>query len=189
VARVPHDDEFDEFAAAAWPRLRWTAYLLVGDRHLAEDLAQTALVRTYASWRRVRRDDAMAYARRVLVNVNIDRLRRRSTHEVPIGQAPPEVPGSTRDPVADRDALVRLLGGLTDAERKVVVLRYLYDLTEPMVAAELGVTVGTVKSTTSRALAKLRSSAAGAAPAGGSDPHTDTDTDTDAESETTHARR
>jgi RNA polymerase sigma-70 factor (sigma-E family) len=162
------DREFDEFAAAAWPRLRWTAYLLVGDRHLAEDLAQTALVRTYAAWRRVRRDDAMAYARKVLVNANIDRLRRRTATEVPLAQAPSESPQPTGDPVADRDALVRLLGTLTAVERKVVVLRYLYDLTEPMVAAELGVSVGTVKSTTSRALAKMRVST-GAAPTNGSE--------------------
>ena len=71
------EDEFDEFAAAAWPRLRRSAFLLTGDHHLAEDLAQTALARTYASWRRVRRADALAYARKVLVNANIDRLRRR----------------------------------------------------------------------------------------------------------------
>jgi RNA polymerase sigma-70 factor (sigma-E family) len=162
------DREFDEFAAAAWPRLRWTAYLLVGDRHLAEDLAQTALVRTYAAWRRVRRDDAMAYARKVLVNANIDRLRRRSATEVPLEHAPSESPQPTGDAVADRDALVRLLSTLTAAERKVVVLRYLYDLTEPMVAAELGVSVGTVKSTTSRALAKMRVSTGGA-PTNGSE--------------------
>jgi RNA polymerase sigma-70 factor (sigma-E family) len=154
------DAEFDEFVRAAWPRLRWTAYLLVGDAHLAEDLAQTALVKTYAAWSRVRRDDALAYARRVLVNANIDRLRRRRLTEVALpegdGGVPAERVPEGSDPVADRDALVRLLGGLTAQERRVVVLRYLYDLTEPMVAGELRISVGTVKSTTSRALAKLR---------------------------------
>lgn len=156
------DAEFDEFAVTAWPRLRWAAYLLVGDDHLAEELAQTALVRTYAAWRRVRRDDALAYARRTLVNANIDRLRRRRAREVALehpdaeGAAARRGPVSGEDAVADRDALVRLLGGLTAQERRVVVLRYVYDLTEPMVAVELGITVGTVKSTSSRALAKLR---------------------------------
>ena len=67
-----HDEAFDEFAATAWPRLRRIGFLLTGDHHLAEDLAQTALVRTYASWRRVRHGDAPAYARRVLLNLNID---------------------------------------------------------------------------------------------------------------------
>ena len=74
--------QFDEFAVAAWPRLRWTAYLLCGDEHLAEDLAQTTLVKTYAAWRRVRRDEAYSFARRTLVNTNIDRLRRRHFKEV-----------------------------------------------------------------------------------------------------------
>jgi RNA polymerase sigma-70 factor (sigma-E family) len=163
TASAPDSDaEFDEFAVAAWPRLRWAAYLLVGDEHLAEDLAQTALVRTYAAWRRVRKDDALAYARRTLVNANIDRLRRRRGHEV--GWEHPAAEGAARlrspvageDTVADRDLLVRLLAGLTARERRVVVLRHVYDLSEPMVAAELGINLGTVKSTNARALAKLR---------------------------------
>ena len=146
------DDEFDEFAAAAWPRLRWSAYLLTGDHHLSEDLAQTALVRTYAAWRRVRRDDALAYARRVLVNLNIDRLRRRRVHEVGDAALATE-PAPDR---GDRDQVVRLLGRLTDKERRVVVLRHYFDLTESDVAHELGIARGTVKSTLSRALEKLR---------------------------------
>jgi RNA polymerase sigma-70 factor (sigma-E family) len=157
------DSEFDAFAVAAWPRLRWAAYLLVGVDHLAEDLAQTALVRTYAAWRRVRRDDALAYARRTMVNANIDRLRKRRFREVAFehpgtADAAQELAsrGTGEGAVLDRDVLVRLLSGLTDQERRVVVLRYVYDLTEPMVAAELGIGVGTVKSTASRALAKLR---------------------------------
>jgi DNA-directed RNA polymerase specialized sigma24 family protein len=75
------DEGFDEFATTAWPRLRRIGYLLTGDHHLAEDLAQAALVRTYASWRRVRREDAAAYSRRVLLNLNVDRLRRRRLTE------------------------------------------------------------------------------------------------------------
>lgn len=157
-----HDtnEEFDSFASAAWPRLRWTAYLLVGDVHLAEDLAQTALVKTYASWRKVRREDAMAYSRRILVNANIDRLRRRrGVHEqtletyVDDGSHEPTAMSASVD---DRDAVVRLLATLAPQERRVVILRYVYDLSEPMVAVELGISVGTLKSTTSRALAKLR---------------------------------
>ena len=79
-----HDAEFEVFAASAWPRLRWTAYLLVGDHHHAEDLAQTALARTYAAWPRIRQADALGYARRTLVNANIDRLRLRRVTEVPV---------------------------------------------------------------------------------------------------------
>jgi RNA polymerase sigma-70 factor (sigma-E family) len=155
------DDAFDAFATSAWQRLRWTAYLLVGDEHLAEDLAQTALARTYASWRRLRGDqgsDAMAYARRVLVNANIDRIRRRRLTEVAFAGADRHHPvdASAQDVVVDRDQLVRLLAGLSARERRIVVLKYLYDLSDPDVGRELGISVGTVKSTASRALAKLR---------------------------------
>ena len=151
------DSDFDEFAVAAWPRLRRSAYLLTGDHHLAEDLAQTALARTYASWRRVRRADAHAYARRTLVNLNIDRIRRRRITEV--GDGPIEVLPDRHRPLGnsdDRDEIVRLLKGLTEKERRVVVLRHYFDLSEAQVADELGIARGTVKSTLSRALTKLR---------------------------------
>ena len=150
------DDGFDEFAAAAWPRLWRSAYLLTGDHHLAEDLAQTALVRTYAHWRRVRRADALAYARRILVNLNIDRIRRRHG-TVEVGDALLETAPSRPDGRVDaRDEAVRLLRDLTDREQRVVVLRHYFDLSEAEVAHELGVARGTVKSTLSRALVKLR---------------------------------
>ena len=150
------DEDFDEFATTAWPRLRRIGYLLTGDHHLAEDLAQTALVRTYASWRRVRREDAAAYSRRVLLNLNVDRLRRRRLTEV--GDAAMEVlPVAGGEAVTeDRDHIVRLLAGLTERERRVVVLRHYCDLSEADVARELGIAPGTVKSTLARALRKLR---------------------------------
>lgn len=150
------DSDFDDFALAAWPRLRWSAYLLCGDHQLAEDLAQTTLVRTYSRWGSVRRADAMAYARRVLVNLNIDRVRRK--RPVELGDLDPDAltaPDRTRGS-DDRDELVRLLGTLTERERRVVVLRHYFDLSEAAVADELGIAPGTVKSTLSRALTKLR---------------------------------
>src|SRR4051812_16485197 len=70
------DEEFAEFARAASGRLQHAAYLLTGDRHVAEDAAQSALVRTYAAWPRVRRKDAYAYARTVLANLVTDQWRR-----------------------------------------------------------------------------------------------------------------
>lgn len=150
-------DDFDAFAIAAWPRLRWAALMLTGDDHLAEDLAQTALERTYAAWRRVRHGEPFSYARRVLVNANIDRMRRRRVTEVLDSDGHLEVPGETGTGcVNDADLLVRLLAALSAQERRVLVLRYYYDLSEAGVASELGVSTGTVKSTASRALAKLR---------------------------------
>jgi len=137
---------------------------LTGDHHLAEDLTQTALVRTYAHWRRVRRADALAYSRRVLVNLNIDRIRRRhGTFEVG-EQLLERVPSRPDTRVDQRDEAVRLLRTLTARERQVVVLRHYFDLSEAEVAHELGVTKGTVKSTLARALAKLRVTAENGAP-------------------------
>ena len=159
--REAADSEFDAFAVAAWPRLRWSARLLTGDDGLAEDLAQTALVRTYARWGHVRREDALAYARRVLVNLNIDRLRRRRGLEVDAAvlDVVPASGSQGSDPAtaaAHRDEVVRLLSTLTDRERRVVVLRHYFDLSEAEVARELGIARGTVKSTLHRALGKLR---------------------------------
>ena len=131
--------------------------MLTGDWQLAEDLAQTALVRTYVAWPRVRRDDAFAYARKVLVNANIDRLRRRHLTEVTgLAIEAASRPGSE---VENRDEVVRLLVGLTELERKVMVLRYYFDLSEADTADEVGVGVGTVKSTAARARAKIREGA------------------------------
>lgn len=169
-----NDDDFAEFAEASYGGLRHAAYLLTGDRHAAEDATQTALVRTYAAWSRVRRDDAYAYARRVLVNHVTDRWRRKA-REYPVSELP-ERDGSPdpADEVALRHWVTGALATLTVRERAVIVMRYLFDLPEAAVAADLGVSVGTVKSTSSRALAKLRVRAgdtpgdeAGAQPVGG----------------------
>jgi RNA polymerase sigma-70 factor (sigma-E family) len=149
-------DEFEEFAVAAWPRLRHAGWLLTGHDHDAEDLASTALARTYASWRRIRGGDPYAYARRCLVNAQIDRVRRSRGREV-VSDTVPERPTPNGEGVTeDRAQLAQLLAILSDRERRVVVLRYYFDRSEAQVAAELDVSVGTVKSTASRALAKLR---------------------------------
>ncbi len=159
------DEEFAAFARASYGGLRHAGYLLTGDRHTAEDAAQAALVRTYAAWARVRRDDAFAYARRVLVNYLTDRWRRR-LREYPTDNLPePNAGPDPADEVALRHWLTGALATLTVRERAVVVMRYLFDLPEATVARDLGITVGTVKSTSSRALAKLRVSADPAVPA------------------------
>jgi RNA polymerase sigma-70 factor (sigma-E family) len=153
------DEEFVEFATASSAGLRQAAYLLTGDRHAAEDAVQAALVRTYAAWPRVRRDDAFAYVRRTLVNYVTDRWRRKlkeyPTDELPEHPAGPDI----ADEVALRQWVTGALATLTARERAVIVLRYLFDLPEAAVARDLGISQGTVKSTSSRALAKLRVSA------------------------------
>jgi RNA polymerase sigma-70 factor (sigma-E family) len=150
------DDEFAEFAQASYAGLRHAAWLLTGDRHAAEDAAQAALVRTFAAWSRVRREDAYAYTRRVLVNLVTDKWRRR-LREYPTSELPEHLTGpDPADEVALRQWVTGALATLTAKERAVVVMRYLFDLPEAAVARDLGITTGTVKSTSSRALAKLR---------------------------------
>jgi RNA polymerase sigma-70 factor (sigma-E family) len=150
------DEEFVEFAQASSAGLQHAAYLLTGNRHAAEDAAQAALVRTYAAWSRVRRDDAFAYARRVLVNYITDRWRRRLQEYAADDLA--ERPAGTdfAEQVVQRQWLIGALATLTLRERAVIIMRYLFDLPEAVVARDLGITPGTVKSTSSRALAKLR---------------------------------
>jgi len=150
------DDEFADFVRASSARLTHAAYLLTGDRHQAEDAAQTAFTRTYAAWSRVRHKDAYGYARTVLVNHVIDGWRRPireyATEAMPDRQDRLDVDQA----VTQRAWLTAVLRTLTARERAVVVLRHFFDLPEADVARELGVSLGTVKSTNSRALAKLR---------------------------------
>ena len=145
---------FDAFVRRSADRLVRTAHLLTGDRGHAEDLVQTALLRTARRWSSAR-SEPEAYARRVVVNLAKDRWRmlRRRPGEAPL-EADVEVP--VRDGVADRDQLLRAAQQLPAGQRAVLVLRYFDDLSVAETAATLGCSTGTVKSQTARALAKLR---------------------------------
>lgn len=150
------DREFEEFVTAAWPRLRRAAYLLTHSTHDAEDLVQGALARSYANWSRVRRDGAYSYVHRALVNGYIDGTRRRTP--VPVENVPDVSTSEDALAVSDqRSELSELLAPLSPRERSIVVWRYYLDASEADVAQALGVSTGTVKSTASRALARLRS--------------------------------
>ncbi|WP_371671633.1 SigE family RNA polymerase sigma factor [Streptomyces sp. NBC_00289] len=156
--QAEQEDRFQEFVRARWSHLVRTAYLLTGDAHHAEDLTQTALAKAYRSWRRVSRsDNPEAYVRRMLVNCNSDRFRKRRVAES-LTAAPPEVAG--RDEAVswadERSALLTALAGLPPRQRAVVVMRYWEDLSEAEVADVLGCSPGTVKSQASKGLAKLR---------------------------------
>ena len=153
---APSDSEFTELVEAAWPGLYRTAYLLLGEHQLAEDLVQTSLAKTYASWGKVREPAAAAgYARVVLANTASSWFRRRSwRNERPAAELP-EPPGGFSDP-SDRPAVVEALRALPPRQRAVVVLRYYADLSVREVADALGISEGTVKSQTSHALSTLR---------------------------------
>ncbi|WP_240930533.1 SigE family RNA polymerase sigma factor [Isoptericola sp. BMS4] len=152
------DAEFTAFMADVEPVLGRMAYLLTGDMHRAEELVQQTLVRTYAAWHRVRDGDPVAYARRVLANARIDawRKRRREVLVTPADLPHDAEPAAHEQAHADRDQLVRALALLPEQRRRVVVLRYMLDLGERQVAADLGISVGAVKSAASRGLAQLR---------------------------------
>ena len=149
---------FEEYVAARGRALWRSAWLLTGDAHLADDLVQTALVKCWRRWNRIARDGAVdGYVRRVLVTTYVDGRRRRWTGEVPTETLPES---ARRDPdAAVRQDVVAALATLPRGQRAVVVLRFYDDLTEAQTAAALGISVGTVKSQTSRALAALRRSA------------------------------
>jgi RNA polymerase sigma-70 factor (sigma-E family) len=151
------DAEFAAFMAASMPALHRSAFLLCGDAHRADELTQHALKRTYRAWPRARAGDPMAYARRVLMNLRVDGWRR-TRREVLVDPHTLGHDAPWTDPdLGDRDEVLRALLALPLKQRRVVVLRYLLDLSEAEVAAELDVPLGTVKSTASRALASLRS--------------------------------
>ncbi|HRA06063.1 MAG TPA: SigE family RNA polymerase sigma factor [Propionicimonas sp.] len=146
--------EFTDFVISADRYLSRTAFLICGDADLARELVQETFARTYAAWWRVRREDARGYAQRVLVNLNID--RRRRTTAVPIGEFEFASVGDPERGVDDRDEVARLLVELSPQQRRVIVLRYFNDLSEADVAVTLGISVGAVKSSCSRGIAKLR---------------------------------
>ena len=161
---------FRDFVAARSPALQRTAYLLVGDWALAEDLVQTALIKTYLAWRRL---DSVAaiepYARTVLVHTASRWWRRRWRGERPTAMLPERPVTDGTDASAERDRMWRLILGLPARQRAVLVLRYYEDLTEAQTAVMLGLSVGTVKSHTARALNTLRQRLA-ASPNNGSAP-------------------
>jgi RNA polymerase sigma-70 factor (sigma-E family) len=152
------DRDFRAFVHDQEPMLLKVASLLTPDPGLAADLVQTALTRTYSRWARLRDQNPAAYARRIVVNANVDRWRRDRGRERLTDHVPERSTGDVADAVADRDALARAMADLTLAERRVVALRFLVDLSEADTAAELGLPLGTVKSTTHRAVTKLRTS-------------------------------
>ncbi|HVE74334.1 MAG TPA: SigE family RNA polymerase sigma factor [Mycobacteriales bacterium] len=153
----PEYDAFTALVDGASPRLLRTAYLLTGDWGRAEDLLQTALAKTWLRWGSLRDAGAAeAYVRRILVTTAGKSWRRRWHGEVPTDALPVHAGNDHFALVDDRDALRRSLATLTQRQRSVVVLRYYEDLSEAEVADLLGCSVGTIKSTASRALAGLR---------------------------------
>ena len=149
---------FAELVEARSTALLRLAYGVVGDRQLAQDLLQEALVKVYVAWPRLRDvAGAEAYARRTIVTTAISWRRRRSFHEPPV-EVVPETGGDAdqSDRLATHDVLWQQVRGLPPRQRTALVLRYYEDLSEAETADLMGCSTGTVKSQLSAALQKLR---------------------------------
>ncbi|HWJ07954.1 MAG TPA: SigE family RNA polymerase sigma factor [Nocardioides sp.] len=152
------EESFRRWAGDRQLALLRTAVLLTGDRQRAEDLVQEALMKVALRWRRLRDENPEAYARQVIVRDNISAWRKRRREVL----ADPEPRTTVRDHAAASERRLLLdaaLAGLTPRQRAVIVLRFYDDLTERAAADALGVSVGTVKSQTHAALARLRAAA------------------------------
>jgi len=144
---------FTEYVVARRPLLYRTAWVLCRDPHLAEDLVQHVLTRLYVAWPRVSGMDAVdGYVRTMLVNANLDRLRRRREHRGLEDWDAAAEAGDTEAVLDLRDALGRLAPG----QRRALVLRHLWGLSVEETSAALGIAPGTVKSQTADAMARLR---------------------------------
>jgi RNA polymerase sigma-70 factor (sigma-E family) len=149
------DAAYVEFVAARQDHLRRIALAVTGDWHTADDVLQTALLKLYSAWPRIRSDGSPeAYARRIIMRCDVDRRRRPWRRERPSDDLPD---ASAAEPVGleERSELFDALQSLPPQQRKVVVLRHWLGLSVRETAAELGITEGTVKSHSSRGLSAL----------------------------------
>lgn len=157
---MSRDEDFTAYMSGRWATLVRSAVLLGCAQPDAEDVVQTTLTRCYVAWPRVERaGNRDAYVYRVLVNALTDSRRRHWWREQPTPSLPEDA--DPLDPLSEvdvTDAVERALSGLSHEHRIVVVLRFYAHLTEQETADSLGIAVGTVKSRTSRALAKLAGS-------------------------------
>jgi RNA polymerase sigma-70 factor (sigma-E family) len=155
------DEDFTRFVAGNATTLLRTAFLLTGDRQAAEDLLQEAFERVYVAWPRVQ--EPFAYTRTTLVRASTNRWRSRARRpELPLTGYDRAQPDGAEER-AEQDRVLAALALLPPRQRATVVLRFWNDLTEAATAATLNCSVGTVKSQTARALARLRSELGGVA--------------------------
>lgn len=156
---VAEERRFREFVSARSPALMRVGFLLTGgDQHAAEDLLQTVLARTAARWARI--DEPEAYVRRAMYRQQISWWRLASHRRETVVAETPEMAGRDDMHAADlKLVLRRALARLAPRQRAVLVLRYFEDLPEAEVAQIMGCSVGTVRSTAHRALARLRTAA------------------------------
>jgi RNA polymerase sigma-70 factor (sigma-E family) len=157
-SRASDDDAaFRDYVLTRSTALLRMAIMLTGNRADAEDLLQAALVKTYRSWSKINDRAALdAYVRRAMVNTHISWWRRRRLEEYPTDELPDQVVADHARESDMAEVVRRALDRLPQRMRAAVMLRYFEDMTEAEIAATLGISLGTVKSTVSRAVARLR---------------------------------
>lgn len=155
---VSKDADFAAYMAARQSSLLRTAYLLTGDRSSAEDLVQTALAKLYLSWEKVQKRELIdGYVRRIIVNENNSLWRRAwKRKEIATDEVPENVAVTDHHDHGEKSALWQFVQTLPKRQRAVIILRFYEDLREGEIAEILGISVGTVKSQASRALAAMR---------------------------------
>jgi RNA polymerase sigma-70 factor (sigma-E family) len=134
------------------------AYLLTGDRTVAEDLMQEAFARLIGRLRHLRDPEAFdAYLRRTIVNLAASLMRHRAVERRFLDREGPRSPRESREPdVATHESMRRALLALPERQRAAIVLRYYEDLTEQQIAEALRCRPGTVRSLVSRGMAAMR---------------------------------
>jgi RNA polymerase sigma-70 factor (sigma-E family) len=156
---------FEEYVTARGARLLRFAYVLCGDRHLAEDLVQEALSRSHRRWSRIEAAQPDAYLRAAIVRAHLSWRRRRSSGERVLAELPERSTGADfTDRGAIRDELWTLLGTLSRAQRAVLVLRFFEDLDDRRIAEVLGCAESTVRVHAARGLGALRTTLATTTP-------------------------
>jgi RNA polymerase sigma-70 factor (sigma-E family) len=157
AARADDGVSFEQFVRAHARQLLLVAVGLTGHAQDGEDLLQSALVRVARRWGRGAEEQPVAYTRAVMARLAVDRWRaaQRRPRLVLTGAVPDRPEEQPHDDRLDAD-LLAALRALPPRQRAVVVLRYLEDLSEHQTADVLAVSIGTVKSASSKALARLR---------------------------------
>src|SRR5690242_9204447 len=147
-------ESFEEYVSVSSPRLLRFAYVLCGDRHLAEDLVQDVLARAHRRWSRIEAEQPDAYVHTAIVRAHLSWRRRRMSTERVVADLPePDMPAPDfAQRVVVRDDLWARLADLPKTQRAVVVLRFYEDLDDRRIAEIVGCSAATVRVHTSRAL-------------------------------------
>ena len=154
--RADAEGDYVEYVRARLPRLRQAAFLLCGDRHRADDVVQSTLVALYRHWRRASASHNLdAYVHRMLVRKYLDD-RRLSWAGVRLMRQTPDAVEHPVSRIEDREQLRAALARLSHAQRTVLVLRFVCDLSVEQVAEILGCSQSNVKSHCARGLAAMR---------------------------------